>query len=53
MVYATVSGIAMNAWQFKSYLKYGFVASLAVRLGHYLIWHILLGIYVEFIELAG
>lgn len=52
MVYATVSGIAMNAWQFRSYLKYGFVASLAVRLGHYLIWHILLGIYVEFVELA-
>ena len=49
--YATISGVAMNAWQFRSYLKYGFAASLAVRLGHYLIWHILLGIYVEFIEL--
>lgn len=51
IIYATVSGVAMNAWQFRSYLKYGFAASLAVRLGHYLIWHILLGIYVEFIEL--
>lgn len=51
IVYATLSGIAMNAWQFRSYLKYGFVASLAVRLGHYLIWHVLLGVYVEFVEL--
>lgn len=51
IVYATISGIAMNAWQFRCYLKYGFVASLAVRLGHYMIWHILLGIYVEYVEL--
>lgn len=51
IVYATVSGFAMNVWQFRSYLKYGFVASLAVRLGHYMIWHILLGIFVEFVEL--
>jgi hypothetical protein len=51
VIYATASGVAMNAWQFRSYLKYGFVASLAVRLGHYLIWHILLGMYVEYVEL--
>jgi len=52
IIYATASGIAMNAWQFTSYVKYGFIASLAVRLGHYLVWHILLGIYVQYIELA-
>lgn len=52
LIYATVSGIAMNAWQFRSYIHYGFLASLAVRLGHYLIWHVLLGIYVEFVELS-
>lgn len=52
IIYATASGVAMNAWQFRSYLKYGFTASLAVRLGHYLIWHVLLGIYVEFAELV-
>lgn len=51
VIYATISGIAMNAWQFKSYMKYGFLASLAVRLGHYLVWHILLGLFVEFVEL--
>jgi hypothetical protein len=52
MIYATASGIAMNGWQFWCYIKYGFIGSLAVRLGHYLIWHILLGIYVQYIELA-
>jgi hypothetical protein len=52
IIYATVSGIAMNAWQFYCYLKYGFAASLAVRLGHYLVWHILLGVYVQYVELA-
>jgi len=52
IVYATLSGIAMNLWQFKCYVNNGFLASLLVRLGHYLIWHILLGLYVEFIELG-
>lgn len=52
IIYATVSGVAMNAWQFRSYIQYGFAALLAVRLGHYLIWHVLLGIYVEFVELV-
>lgn len=51
VIYATISGIAMNVWQFKSYIQYGFIASLAVRLGHYLVWHILLGLFVEFVEL--
>jgi hypothetical protein len=51
-VYATASGFAMNflqAWYFR---KYGFFASLSVRAGHYLIWHILQGIYVEQFELG-
>lgn len=52
MLYATASGMAMNAWQFRRYLAYGFGGSLAVRLGHYLVWHILLGIYVQFVELG-
>ncbi len=52
IVYATVSGVAMNAWQFRSFLQYGFLGSLAVRLGHYLVWHIILGIYVQFVELG-
>jgi hypothetical protein len=52
MLYATLSGIAMNAWQFYNYQRYGFLASLLVRLGHYAIWHILLGMYVQLVELA-
>lgn len=52
ILYATISGIAMNAWQFFCYIKYGFLAALAVRLGHYLLWHILLGIYVQYFELV-
>ncbi len=51
IIYATASGVAMNLWQFKSYIQYGFAASLAVRFGHYLIWHVLLGIYVQLVEL--
>ncbi len=50
-IYSTVSGFAMNflqAWYFR---KYGFFASLSVRVGHYLVWHILHGIYVEAFEL--
>jgi hypothetical protein len=50
-IYATASGFAMNflqAWYFR---KYGFFASISVRLGHYLFWHILQGIYVEQFEL--
>ena len=52
IIYALISGIAMNALQFYFLLNHGFFKALSVRLGHYLIWHILLGIYVEFIELA-
>ncbi|MFY7652926.1 MAG: hypothetical protein ACOVQE_09490 [Chitinophagaceae bacterium] len=51
MLYATISGLAMNAWQFWCLYKYGFSGNIAVRLGHYCIWHILLGVYVEFVEL--
>jgi hypothetical protein len=52
VTYAALSGIAMNAWQFRCLLHYGFLGSLSVRLGHYLIWHILLGVYVQFVELG-
>lgn len=51
ILYACISGLAMNGWQFWCLYKYGFSGNMAVRLGHYCIWHVLLGIYVEFIEL--
>ena len=53
ILYSLTTGFAMNliqAWYFR---KAGFLASLSVRLGHYLIWHILLGIYIQWIDLGG
>jgi hypothetical protein len=50
--YSFLTGFLMNFIQAVMYKKAGFVASLSVRLGHYLIWHIMLGIYVQYFELA-
>lgn len=52
VLYSLLTGFGMNFLQAIYFKKSGFLASLSVRLGHYLIWHILLGIYVEFFELA-
>jgi hypothetical protein len=49
--YSFLTGFAMNYLQAIFYKKSGFLASLFLRLGHYLFWHILLGIYVEYFEL--
>jgi hypothetical protein len=51
--YALITGFYMNLIQAFYFRKAGFLASLFVRLGHYLVWHILLGIYVQYIELGG
>jgi hypothetical protein len=48
--YATITGIAMNALEYFFMVKNGFATALLLRLGHYLVWHIALGIYVEYIE---
>lgn len=53
MVYAFISGFAMNFLQVIFYRKAGFLASVMTRLGHYFLWHILLGIYVEYFQLHG
>jgi hypothetical protein len=52
VVYAATSGFLMNFLQAVYFRKAGFLASLTIRLGHYFLWHILLGIYVEYVELA-
>ncbi|OYQ31867.1 hypothetical protein CHU92_15340 [Flavobacterium cyanobacteriorum] len=49
--YSLVTGFLMNYLQAVYYKNAGFLASLALRLGHYSFWHILLGIYVQYIEL--
>lgn len=53
VLYSLLSGFAMNAIQAWFFVRAGFLASLSLRLGHYLLWHILLGIWVEWVELAG
>jgi hypothetical protein len=50
--YSFVTGFLMNFLQAIYFKKSGFLASMSIRLGHYDIWHILLGIYVEFLELG-
>jgi hypothetical protein len=50
IVYALLTGFIMNFLQAIWYRKAGFLASLSIRLGHYFIWHILLGIYIEYFE---
>ena len=49
--YAFLSGFLMNFIQGVFFKKAGFLATLSLRLGHYLFWHILLGIYVQYLEL--
>lgn len=51
ITYSLTTGFLMNFLQAIYFKKAGFLASIFMRLGHYMIWHILLGIYVEFIEL--
>lgn len=53
MFYAFITGFGMNLLQAVYYRRAGFLAALMVRFGHYLLWHILLGLYVEYVELAG
>lgn len=47
IIYAVLSGFAMNFIQVWYYRKAGFSASLFIRLGHYFVWHILNGILIE------
>ena len=49
ITYSLVSGFLMNFLQAVWYRKAGFLSSLSVRLGHYLVWHILLGMYIQYV----
>ncbi len=51
IIYSLFTGFLMNFLQAIWYRKAGFLASLSIRLGHYLIWHILLGMYIQYVEL--
>ena len=52
ITYSLLSGFAMNLLQGICMIRFGFLSALLVRIGHYLLWHIGLGIYVQFIEHA-
>lgn len=52
VIYAVVSGFAFNLLAIVFLRKYGWFAALMIRWGHYILWHILLGIYVEFIVIG-
>jgi hypothetical protein len=51
IIYALLTGFTMNFLQAYYYKKAGFLASLTLRLGHFLFWHIILGVYVQYFEL--
>lgn len=51
VIYSFLTGFLMNFIQALFFKKAGFLATLTLRIGHYLFWHILLGIYVQFVEL--
>jgi hypothetical protein len=52
ITYSLTTGLIMNYLQAIYFKKFGFLASLSLRLGHYFLWHIILGLYVQFVELA-
>jgi hypothetical protein len=51
IAYSLLTGFLMNYFQALYFKNAGFLASLTLRLGHYLFWHILLGVYVQYVEL--
>jgi hypothetical protein len=48
MIFSFLSGFIFNFIQAICFRWYGFLASLFVRLGHYLVWHILFGLMTEY-----
>lgn len=51
VLYSFIAGFAMNFIQALYFKKTGFIGSLFLRLGHYMIWHIILGIYIQLFDL--
>jgi len=47
-IYGFMSGFAMNYVQAMVYKRSGWLSAVFVRFGHYILWHILLGIYVQY-----
>lgn len=47
IVYSFGTGYAMNLLQAVFFRHYGFMAGLGIRLGHYALWHVAFGLWVE------
>jgi len=47
LAYSLGTGFAMNFLQAAYFRRYGFLAALMVRLGHYVLWHVGFGLWVE------
>lgn len=51
IIYACITGFGMNFLQAVYYKRNGWASSVYIRLGHYLIWHILNGLYIQYFVL--
>jgi hypothetical protein len=51
IVYSLITGFAMNYLQAYFFKTQSFISSLSIRLGHYLIWHVLNGIVIQYMVL--
>lgn len=50
IAYSFGTGYAMNLLQAVFFRRYGFLSGLMIRIGHYLLWHVGFGIWVEFVH---
>ena len=48
IIFSFLSGFLFNFIQVLFFRWYGFLASLFIRLGHYLIWHVAFGVFTEY-----
>lgn len=51
IVYSLITGFVMNYLQAYLFKTQSFISSLSIRLGHYLIWHILNGMFIQYMVL--
>lgn len=53
VAYSLITGFGMNFLQAIYFKRYGWASSVYIRLGHYLVWHILNGIYIQYFILQN
>ena len=50
ILYSFITGYAMNLLQVLYFRQSGFLAGLMIRFGHYSLWHVLFGLWVELLN---